>query len=311
MSEGIEVHELSHSPTDYWRSWKKTAKVMRLQVSQPSAPPPEDKLRFVCMSDTHSLTPHLKAPIPDGDVFIHAGDFTRAGNPSEVREFNSWIGKLPHKHKIVIAGNHELSFDPRLSSEVVSRRSHWQPTQFGSGQDGKTGMKEDSETTVQEEDVPQSTAGPDKCQDVKKELTNCTYLEDSCVEICGLKVYGTPHQPMYGGWAFNLVRGEACLEKWNLIPDDVDVLITHSPPLGFGDLTSTGVRAGCVELLHSVQRRIKPKYHVYGHIHEGYGVRSDGKILFINASTCDINYSPCNPAVVFDVSLPPGHSRSG
>ena len=141
---------------------------------------------------------------------------------------------------------------------------------------------------------------------------------------------GTPHQPEYGGWAFNLVRGEQCLSKWNLIPDDVDVLITHSPPLGFGDLTCTGVRAGCVELLHSVQKRIKPKYHVYGHIHEGqggsqplkgqylrvssvtgYGVRSDGKILFINASTCDINYKPCNPAVVFDVTLPPGHSRTG
>ena len=139
-------------------------------------------------------------------------------------------------------------------------------------------------------------------------------------------IAGTPHQPVYGGWAFNLARGQECLNKWNLIPEDVDVLVTHSPPLGFGDLTSTGVRAGCVELLHSVQRRIKPKYHVYGHIHEGrapgqdhqqrrtgsvsgYGVRSDGKILFINASTCDINYRPCNPAIVFDVSLPPGHSR--
>ena len=42
----------------------------------------------------------------------------------------------------------------------------------------------------------------------------------------------------------------------------------------------------------------------------GYGVRSDGKILFINASTCDINYIPSNPPVVFDVSLPPGHSRT-
>ena len=82
-------------------------------------------------------------------------------------------------------------------------------------------------------------------------------------------VSGTPHQPEYGGWAFNLARGQECLNKWNLIPEDVDVLVTHSPPLGFGDLTSTGVRAGCVELLHSVQRRIKPKYHVYGHIHEG------------------------------------------
>ena len=82
-------------------------------------------------------------------------------------------------------------------------------------------------------------------------------------------VAGTPHQPEYGGWAFNLVRGQPCLNKWNLIPEDVDVLITHGPPLGFGDLTCTGVRAGCVELLHSVQKRIRPKYHVYGHIHEG------------------------------------------
>ena len=36
----------------------------------------------------------------------------------------------------------------------------------------------------------------------------------------------------------------------------------------------------------------------------GYGVRSDGKILFINASTCDINYLPCIPPVVFDVTIP-------
>ena len=46
------------------------------------------------MSDTHSLTSHIKKPIPDGDVFVHAGDFTRAGQPSEVREFNNWLGKV-------------------------------------------------------------------------------------------------------------------------------------------------------------------------------------------------------------------------
>ena len=80
---------------------------------------------------------------------------------------------------------------------------------------------------------------------------------------------GTPWQPEFGGWAFNLKRGEECLRKWNLIPEDTDVLITHSPPLGFGDLCSTGIRAGCVDLLQSVQNRVKPKYHVYGHIHEG------------------------------------------
>ena len=52
------------------------------------------KLRFVCMSDTHSLTSHIKKPIPDGDVFVHAGDFTRTGKLSEVREFNAWIAKV-------------------------------------------------------------------------------------------------------------------------------------------------------------------------------------------------------------------------
>lgn len=54
-----------------------------------------------------------------------------------------------------------------------------------------------------------------------------------------------------------------------MIPDDTDVLITHTPPVGHGDLCSSGVRAGCVELLTTVQKRVKPKYHVFGHIHEG------------------------------------------
>ena len=76
-------------------------------------------------------------------------------------------------------------------------------------------------------------------------------------------------QPEFCDWAFNLERGQKCLEKWNLIPNDVDILITHTPPVGHGDLCCTGVRAGCVELLNSIQKRIKPKYHVFGHIHEG------------------------------------------
>ena len=41
----------------------------------------------------------------------------------------------------------------------------------------------------------------------------------------------------------------------------------------------------------------------------GYGIRSDGKVVYINASTCDINYIPCNPAVVFDIPLPPGQEK--
>lgn len=76
-------------------------------------------------------------------------------------------------------------------------------------------------------------------------------------------------QPEFGKWAFNLPRGEECLSKWNKIPSDTDILLSHSPPLGYGDLACSGVRAGCVELLATVQERVKPKYHVFGHIHEG------------------------------------------
>lgn len=138
-------------------------------------------------------------------------------------------------------------------------------------------------------------------------------------------------QPTFGGWAFNIHRGEQCLSKWNLIPNDVDVLVTHTPPVGHGDLVCCGERAGCVELLSTIQKRVKPKYHIFGHIHEGkleeqnlvtfnesrvqisicnelftlgYGITSDGKIIFINASTCDINYVPSNLPVVFDIPLP-------
>lgn len=76
-------------------------------------------------------------------------------------------------------------------------------------------------------------------------------------------------QPEFHKWAFNLPRGSQCLEKWDKIPEDTDVLITHTPPIGHGDLCCTGVRAGCVELLTTVQQRVKPKYHIFGHIHEG------------------------------------------
>ena len=144
---------------------------------------------------------------------------------------------------------------------------------------------------------------------IKKELTDCIYLEDNSTSIFGLKFYGTPWQPEFHNWAFNLKRGRSLLDKWDLIPDDTDILITHTPPVGYGDLCAIGVRAGCVDLLNTVQKRVRPKYHVYGHIHEGYGVRSDGKTVFVNASTCDLTYFPVNKPIVFDVAIPKGFSK--
>ena len=83
------------------------------------------------------------------------------------------------------------------------------------------------------------------------------------MEIQGLKIYGSPYQPP------TTERSQECLDKWNHIPSDTDILVTHGPPLGFGDKTNSGNRARCVDLLHTVKQRVKPKYHIFGHIHEG------------------------------------------
>jgi len=301
----IEVDPLTAQPTEFWRKWKDTANVMRLKVKPPSSEVTPEKVRFVCMSDTHSLTSHIKQKIPDGDVFIHAGDFTRGGQLSEVRDFNNWLAQLPHKYKIVIAGNHELSFDPSLRGNGLSGRS-------GHLGDSPLHISQKMLYTPTKESVDLQNIEDQETNSsqIKKELTNCIYLEDSATQVFGLTVYGTPWQPEFGGWAFNLERGESCLQKWDMIPDNTDILVTHSPPLGFGDLCITGSRAGCVELLKTVQHRVKPRYHVYGHIHEGYGIRSDGRVVYVNASTCDINYTPCNPPVVFDVPLPKEQTKS-
>ncbi|KAJ8924610.1 hypothetical protein NQ315_000760 [Exocentrus adspersus] len=297
MDKKITVHPLTNDPTSAWKEILKTQKLYKLNVKIPVKPVDADKVRFVCMSDTHSLMRNIVFDIPDGDVFVHAGDFTKCGQRDEVIQFNKWLGSLPHKYKIVIAGNHELSFDEEFSSlfkeKALSR--HVEAAEDEVPNYGKT--KDNIEEAVNTENIRQY-------------LTNCIYLEDSGVELYGIKIYGSPWQPEFGHWAFNLPRGEACLSKWNLIPDNTEVLITHTPPLGHGDLACSGVRAGCVELLNTVQNRIVPKYHIFGHIHEGYGVTSDGKIIFINASTCDINYIPNNLPVVFDIPLKEGHTKS-
>jgi hypothetical protein len=147
-------------------------------------------------------------------------------------------------------------------------------------------------------------------KDMRDLLTNCIYLEDSAVTLFGLKFYGSPWQPEHGGWAFNLSRGEQCLSKWHLIPDDTDILITHGPPLGQCDKLQENRRAGCVELLATVQKRVKPMYHVFGHIHEGYGMCTDGEVVYVNAATCNVNYMPKNLPIVFDVLLPEGQIKS-
>ena len=124
-----------------------------------------------------------------------------------------------------------------------------------------------------------------------------TYLEDEWIEINGVKIYGTPWQPEFYNWAFNLPRrGEELLEKWQAIPDDTDILISHGPAMGYLDASGPPYNEpnlGC-ELLRERIDLIKPKIHVFGHIHGSAGYLFNGSTHFFNASILNERYEYMN-----------------
>lgn len=206
-------------------------------------------MRIVAISDTHHQ--HGRMTIPPGDVLVHAGDITRRGSLEDVREFNHFLGGLPHTHKVIIAGNHDFCFqdDPRTARALI---------------------------------------------------TQAIYLEDEEAVIDGVRFYGSPWQPWFHDWAFNLERGAPLKEKWDRIPDGTRVLITHGPPMGHGDRVYNGNRVGCEELLLAI-RRVQPDLHIFGHIHEDPGITTEGRTRCINAASCDLDYKPTQPPIVVDL----------
>jgi predicted phosphodiesterase len=132
---------------------------------------------------------------------------------------------------------------------------------------------------------------------------NVFYLEDSEMTIDEIKFYGSPWQPEFHNWAFNLPRGEQLVDKWNKIPLDTNVLITHGPSYLNLDYTIFGHQSvGCHDLLYKVQE-VKPQIHTCGHIHGAYGSKYNEYTAFFNASICDERYQPTNKPWVIDLDL--------
>jgi len=132
---------------------------------------------------------------------------------------------------------------------------------------------------------------------------NVVYLEDESIEIEGYKIWGSPVTPWFYDWAFNM-HEDGLKTHWRQIPEDTDIIITHGPAYGHGDKTDSGVNAGCPYLLKRIEE-VRPLLHVFGHIHEGYGITEllleNNKVIMANASCLDLGYRAVNPPLIIEL----------
>ena len=198
-------------------------------------------VRIVAVADTHTYEDDLV--VPDGDIFVHAGDLLQSGSVKELCKVAKWLHKLPHANKIIVAGNHDRCF--QYSPKTIQKF-------FGK---------------------------------------DIIYLEDKGVTIQDIRFWGSPWQPEYNDWAFNLPRGFLLAEKWALIDEQVQVLITHSPPYGIGDSSPIEGRKGCRNLRAAVHKLQVP-LHIFGHIHQDGGAWLHHGTWFVNATTWECERPP-------------------
>jgi len=126
------------------------------------------------------------------------------------------------------------------------------------------------------------------------------YLKDEAVTINGLKIWGSPYTPWFFRWAFNKKRGGPLEKHWQGIPADTDILLTHGPAYGVLDMLVNEQHAGDKDLLKKILE-VKPKVHVFGHIHESYGMVKRHGIKFLNACLVNEAYELVNKPLVFDL----------
>ncbi|KAF9222146.1 metallophosphoesterase domain-containing protein 1 [Gyrodon lividus] len=236
---------LHRRPPTAWDNFKSSPLLFLVQRTyawaQPAPPAAatsaKEKVRVVCISDTHN-TQGSQPPLPTGDVLIHSGDLTQSGTFNELCDALDWLNSQPHALKIFVAGNHDSSLaDPQTREHVVAT------------------------------------------------YPALVYLENSTIELAVrgrvLRVYGSPYTPKHGSWAFQYPRVFPLTyspaahpdaeyqptDVWASIPPLTDILITHGPPFSHLDLGGTG----CYALLSALWR-IRPRLHIFGHIHAARGV---------------------------------------
>jgi Icc-related predicted phosphoesterase len=208
--------------------------------------------------------------LPDADILVHAGDWTFKGTMGAMENFLRWLSNQPHSHKIFVSGNHELGLD----------------------------------------------SGPMRQQklDLIKSFTNKNptlhYLEHEPITISGVRFFGSPYQPWFHSWAWNVQRGEDIAYKWSQIPNDTQCLIVHGPPYMILDRAPRGIgqyeNVGCEDLAKRVKELSDLKAVIFGHIHRDNNESPEmhNGVIFANASICNNNKcEPTNQPVLIDIEV--------
>jgi len=146
-------------------------------------------------------------------------------------------------------------------------------------------------------------------------LTEVIYLQDEAIVLGTrdggtLKFYGSPWQPWFWDWAFNFpdhnvnfARARAHARScWEAIPDDTQVLLTHTPPYGILDATYSGEQVGCKYLRERLSQLHQLKLHVFGHIHHSRGISGTFNRIYVNAALCNEDYQPIQPIQVISIN---------
>jgi len=124
-------------------------------------------------------------------------------------------------------------------------------------------------------------------------------LNQNYIILEGLGIYGEPRQPWFYDWAFNVERPNM-KQVWNKVPKHTDILVTHGPPLDYGDMTLRGEAVGCKYQKQLIESRDDLQLVVCGHIHSGYGLYELNNTVVANASVCNERYNVTNgPLVVY------------
>ncbi len=225
--------------------------------------------RIIAISDTHGVD-RMAVTIPDGDILLHAGDFSSYGHSNDTKYFLKWFGALPHKSKVLVAGNHDrMAFlEPKRFSDLFKQHvpgGHY---------------LEDSEVTVDGLTIWGAPWTPT--------FMNWHFMADrgSAIKAHWDKIPDhidvlVTHGPPFGILDMSNHWNEATGKKW----DD---------------------HLGCADLMDAI-KRVRPLLSVFGHIHGSGGQKyeeyheDESKTICINASVMDEDYMPRHGATVIDL----------